>query len=111
MTIYPINLIVKDPICDHKGIDHICIRFDHTVYPDCTVEGQAKNCGRRLWKASSPQMCHNVSCMMNCIEELSPLRLSSLGVGALYTSPMAESKLMQERLELALQCREREGPA
>lgn len=34
-----------------------------------------------------------------------------LGVGALYTSPMAESKLMQERLELALQCRDREGPA
>ena len=56
-------------------------------------------------------MCHNVSCMMNRIEELSPLRLSSLGVGALYTSPMAESKLMQERLELALQCRDREGPA
>ena len=53
------------------------------------------------------KMCHNlVSCMMNRIK-----KPSSLGVGALYTSPMAESKLMQERLELALQCRDREGPA
>ena len=34
MTIYPINLIIKELIWDHKSIDLIS---DFTIYPDCSV--------------------------------------------------------------------------